>query len=102
VNLPFRQHTPDEGFEKRTISMKILSPAHRHLTKNKTEKNIKEKQNSSPKLMPRFHDVAGKLEKKHSAAENLRGGKEKNYEKNSRHFVSVCQYFGDLRFAVSF
>jgi hypothetical protein len=32
----------------------------------------------------------------------LRGGKEKNYEKNSRHFVSVCQYFGDLRFAVSF
>jgi hypothetical protein len=28
--------------------------------------------------------------------------KRKNLRKNSRHFVSVCQYFGDLRFAVSF
>ena len=51
--------------------------------------------------MPRFHDVTGKLEKKTPPLKNCADEK-KNLRKNSRHFVSVCQYFGDLRFAVSF
>ena len=94
MNLPFRKHTPDEGFEKRTISTKILSPAHRHLTKKKNRKKYQRKAKFFTKINAAFSRRHGQTRKKNSAAEKLRGRKEKCTKKFSSFCVCLSVFWG--------
>ena len=67
----------------------------------KKQKKISRKAKFFTKINAAFSRSHGQTRKKTPPLKNCADEK-KNLRKNSRHFVSVCQYFGDLRFAVSF